>query len=87
MFNGLAGLNVVGLRRAGFDARKRQEIKELFRLLFRNEKPFQEAVAEAEKREWSAESQVLLEFVRCPSKKGVLSMKKACAEQGFDAIS
>ena len=33
--NGICGLNVIGLRRAGFDAATRLELKRLYRFVFR----------------------------------------------------
>lgn len=69
--NRLAGLNTVGLRRNGFDAAARAEIKRLYMLLFRSKLRASEAISEAENRDWSPAARLLLEAVRAPSRKGV----------------
>src|SRR5260370_3986188 len=47
--NGICGLNAVGLRRAGFTAEQRLELKKLYHALFRSGKNFRSAIAEAQK--------------------------------------
>ena len=47
--NGICGLNVIGLRRAGFSAEQRRDLKHVYRLLFRSGKNLREALAEAQK--------------------------------------
>jgi UDP-N-acetylglucosamine acyltransferase len=71
--NRLASLNVVGLRRAGFDAAARSEIKRLFLLLFGSGRNLGEALREAAAGEWSAGASRLIEAVANPSRKGVIS--------------
>lgn len=71
--NQLAGLNTVGLRRAGFDAAARLEIKQLFKILFRSGLPLSQAVATAAVLEWSPAAQLLLDAVAKPSRKGVIT--------------
>ncbi len=71
--NQMAGLNTVGLRRAGFDAAARAEIKQLFRLLFRSGVPVSRAVAAAAEIAWSPAARLLLEAVAHPSSKGVIA--------------
>lgn len=71
--NCLAGLNVVGLRRAGFDSAARAEIKSLHRLLFQSSLPMRRALEEAQARVWSPAATVLLDAVAHPSRKGVIS--------------
>ena len=71
--NHLAGLNTVGLRRAGFDAATRTEIKQLFALLFRSELPLGKALEEAAAMPWSPAAMVLLDAVAKPSRKGVIA--------------
>ncbi len=61
--NELCGLNVVGLRRAGFTAQQRLELKRLYHLLFRGGKNLRAALAEAQKKFTSAPAKVLLEFL------------------------
>lgn len=71
--NRLASLNTVGLRRAGFDAAARGEIKRLFLLLFGPGQSLGVALREAAASEWSAAAACLIEAVAKPSRKGVVS--------------
>jgi UDP-N-acetylglucosamine acyltransferase len=68
--NGICGLNVVGLRRAGFTAEQRLELKRLYRALFRSGKNLRQAVAAARHDFSSPATKVLLDFV-AGSKRGV----------------
>jgi UDP-N-acetylglucosamine acyltransferase len=73
--NEICGLNVIGLRRAGFTAEQRLELKRLYHLLFRGGKNLREALAEAQKEFASAPARVLLDFI-AGAKRGV------CADSG-----
>jgi len=65
------GVNVVGLKRAGFDDKRIREIREAFRILFRKGRNLSLAVKEVkEKSELSADVVALLEFIKS-SKRGV----------------
>jgi UDP-N-acetylglucosamine acyltransferase len=68
--NGICGLNTVGLRRAGFSAAERLELKKLYHALFRREKLFRSALTEAEKVFTGAGAKVMLEFIAA-AKRGV----------------
>ncbi len=68
--NGICGLNVVGLRRAGIGAKERLELKQLYHLLFREERKMSEAVEEAREKFTSAPAKAMIEFV-ATSKRGV----------------
>jgi UDP-N-acetylglucosamine acyltransferase len=68
--NGICGLNTVGLRRAGFSADERLELKKLYHALFRTGKSFRSAVAVAENNFKTPAAKQLLEFV-VSSKRGV----------------
>lgn len=70
--NGICGLNVVGLRRAGISAAERQELKQLYRELFREGKNLRGALAVARKKFSGTAAKVMLEFV-ASSKRGVCS--------------
>jgi len=64
-------VNVVGLKRAGFDDKRIREIREAFRILFRKGRNLSLAVKEVEeKSEHSADVVALLEFIKS-SKRGV----------------
>ena len=70
--NELCGLNVVGLRRAGFSAAERMEIKRLYRELFRSGKNLREAVAAAQATFTGSGAKTMLAFV-AGAKRGVCS--------------
>lgn len=69
-FNEMCGLNVVGLRRAGFSSEERLELKRVYKLLFRSGKNGRAALAEAQKLFSGKAAKVLLDFV-ADSKRGV----------------
>jgi UDP-N-acetylglucosamine acyltransferase len=70
--NGICGLNTIGLRRAGFSAEERLELKKLYHALFRTRKSFRSALADAEKDFKTPAAKRLLEFVAA-AKRGVCS--------------
>ncbi len=61
--NGICGLNIVGLRRAGFTAEQRLELKKLYHALFRSRRNLRTVLAEAQNNFTSPAAKVLLEFV------------------------
>jgi UDP-N-acetylglucosamine acyltransferase len=67
----LFGLNVVGLRRAGIEPAQRDELRRLYRLLFRGERNLSQALEASEAMEWGDAAGRLLSFLRQPSKQGV----------------
>jgi UDP-N-acetylglucosamine acyltransferase len=77
--NLMCGLNVVGLRRAGFTAEQRLELKRLYHLLFRSGKNLREALAEARENFNSAPAKILSDFI-AEAKRGV------CADTGRAAL-
>jgi UDP-N-acetylglucosamine acyltransferase len=70
--NGICGLNVIGLRRAGYSAAERLELKKLYHALFRNGRNLGEAVTAAHKEFSSPAAKVMLEFIAA-AKRGVCS--------------
>ena len=68
--NGICGLNVVGLRRAGFSAGQRLELKQLYHALFRAEQNLRGALAASRERFSSPAAKVMLDFL-AESKRGV----------------
>jgi len=74
----IQGLNVVGLRRAGFDAATREDIKRAYKLLYRSELNVSNALEAIERECRSEEVKYLAAFVRA-SKRGI------CAGLGSDA--
>jgi UDP-N-acetylglucosamine acyltransferase len=69
--NGVAGLNVVGLRRAGFSAAQRAEIKEAFALLYRRGLNTTQALAAVRELTLSAEAREFFDFVAAAKKRGI----------------
>jgi UDP-N-acetylglucosamine acyltransferase len=70
--NGMAGLNFVGLRRAGICAADRGELKRLYHLLFMSRLPLRTALKEAEAKFTSSLCQTVTRFVAL-SKRGICS--------------
>jgi UDP-N-acetylglucosamine acyltransferase len=70
--NEICGLNVIGLRRAGFTAEQRLELKRLYHALFRSGNNLSVAIKEAKKTYTSPAAKVLLDFV-AGAKRGVCS--------------
>jgi UDP-N-acetylglucosamine acyltransferase len=75
--NGICGLNTVGLRRAGLPPAERLELKQLYRVLFREGQNLRAAVASARGKFSSAPAKVMLDFLT-GSKRGV------CRDVGAD---
>lgn len=73
--NGICGLNTVGLRRAGFSAEERLELKKLYHFLFRGGQTLRAALDAAGKKFTSPGAKTLLAFV-ADAKRGV------CADTG-----
>lgn len=73
--NGICGLNTIGLRRAGFNAEERLELRKLYHALFRGGKLMRLALADAQKDFSSRGARLMLAFV-AEAKRGV------CADTG-----
>lgn len=78
--NGICGLNVVGLRRAGFSPEQRRELKRLYLILFRGGRKLREAIEEAREEFKSDADRVMLDFV-ASTRRGI------CSDTGFVADS
>jgi UDP-N-acetylglucosamine acyltransferase len=73
--NGICGLNILGLRRAGVPPEERLELKKVYRMLFREARNLRAAVTAARAEFQGAATQTLLEFIET-TKRGV------CTERG-----
>jgi UDP-N-acetylglucosamine acyltransferase len=71
--NTMAGLNIVGLRRAGFTGEQRLELRKLHRLLFRGSGLLRGRIEQARIEFTSEPARLLIEFV-ASSKRGVCSL-------------
>ena len=70
--NNLAGLNVIGLRRAGFNGEQRKEIKSAYNLLFKSDLSMTDALTQADQRTWEAPTLLLINAAKNPSRKGIM---------------
>lgn len=77
--NELCGLNIIGLRRAGFSPEDRLELKRLYRALFRGGQNLRAALASAQNEFSRAPSRAFLEFV-ASAKRGVCSDSRSSRE-------
>ncbi len=68
--NGICGLNVVGLRRLGFNAAQRLELRALYHLLFRSRRKLADRLVEARGKHRSEPALEMIEFVAA-ARKGV----------------
>jgi UDP-N-acetylglucosamine acyltransferase len=72
--NAVAGLNIIGLRRAGLDAAQRQEIKNAFKLLYKSGLNTTQALAASEELDWGPEAREFFDFVRSAKKRGICDL-------------
>ena len=70
--NEICGLNIIGLRRAGFTSEQRLKLKAAYRLLFRSGKNLRAAIAEAQRQFIDGPARTLVDFV-ATAKRGVCS--------------
>ncbi|MFQ5494766.1 MAG: acyl-ACP--UDP-N-acetylglucosamine O-acyltransferase [Phycisphaerae bacterium] len=78
----IAGINRVGLRRAGFTADEVRRIREAYRTLFSRGLPFREAVNRLSDESASDNIDVLVEFLRQESKRGHAGRSRGSPSQG-----
>jgi UDP-N-acetylglucosamine acyltransferase len=74
--NKVVGLNVVGLRRAGFSAEERAEIKAAFRLLYESGLNVSQALAQAKAQSWGTVGQSFFDFVACAKRRGICGLRR-----------
>src|SRR2546430_5842739 len=79
--NCVFGLNVVGLRRAGFSAQDRDEIKAAFKLIYASELNISQALDKAKKMKFGAAAQEFLDFVANAKKRGICPLKRGADEE------
>jgi UDP-N-acetylglucosamine acyltransferase len=71
--DGIAAINTIGLRRAGYGPSLRKEVKEAFTLFYSSGFNTSQALEESGKREWSKEVSLFWDFV-ATSKRGICPM-------------
>lgn len=69
--NQLRGLNVIGMRRAGFSAATRQSVKDAFRQMFLAGLNLKEALDSTADRTWEPEAVEFIDFFRVPTERGI----------------
>jgi UDP-N-acetylglucosamine acyltransferase len=79
--NCVFGLNVVGLRRAGFSAKDREELKAAFKLVYLSGLNISQALEKAATMNFSAPAREFLDFVGNAKKRGICSIKRGAATQ------
>jgi len=70
-FNRIGGLNVIGLRRGGFDSAARKEIKEAFATVYQQKLNRKDFLEVAGKRDWGDAANVFFDFIRQESERCV----------------
>jgi UDP-N-acetylglucosamine acyltransferase len=71
------GPNSVGLRRAGFTAEQRNDVKRAYRILYRSDLPFRQAVEALANAVSTEAGRRILEFLQGPSKRGITGGPRA----------
>ena len=79
--NYVVGLNVVGLRRASFSARDRDELKAAFKLLYTSGLNISQALEKAETMNFGAPAREFFEFVAGAKKRGICPFKRGRADE------
>jgi len=74
--NSVFGLNIVGMRRAGLNARDREEIKEAFKLIYLSGLNTSQALEKAATMTFGAPAHEFLEFIASSKKRGICPLKR-----------
>ena len=73
--NYVFGLNVIGLRRAGFSAEERDEIKSAFKLIYASGLNIGQAIEKAATMKFGATAREFVDFVANAKKRGICPLK------------
>src|SRR5947199_6941977 len=79
--NSVFGVNVVGLRRAGFSAVERDEIKSAFKLVYLSGLNISQALDKAATMKFGKHVREFLDFVADAKKRGICPPKHGCHEE------
>jgi UDP-N-acetylglucosamine acyltransferase len=79
--NYVFGLNTVGLRRAGFSANDRNEIKTAFQLVYLSGLNTAQALNEAATMSFGAPAREFLDFVATSKKRGICPLKRGSGDE------
>jgi len=78
--NYVFGVNVIGLRRAGFSAQDRNEIKAAFKLLYTSGLNISQALEKAATMEFGARAREFFAFVTAAKKRGICPYKSGATD-------
>lgn len=79
--NNVFGLNVIGLRRAGFSAKERDEIKAAFRLIYTSDLNLAQALEKSATMKFGDAAREFLDFVANARKRGICPYKRGADEE------
>jgi UDP-N-acetylglucosamine acyltransferase len=79
--NSVFGLNIVGLRRAGFSVNDRDEIKEAFNLIYLSGLNTSQALEKAATLRFGAPAREFLDFVARSNKRGICPLKRGHCDE------
>ena len=74
--NTVFGLNVIGLRRAGFSAAQRDEIKRAFKLLYLSGLNTRQALERSREMKWTQPGREFFDFVEKTGKRGICPYRR-----------
>jgi len=80
LLNYVFGLNVIGLRRAGFEAKDRDEIKAAFKLIYSSGLNTRQALEKGQTMEFGATAREFLDFIATAQKRGFCALRRDVAE-------
>ena len=79
--NYVFGLNVIGLRRAGFSAKDRDEIKAAFKLVYLSGLNVSDAIKKSAKEKFGDAAREFIDFVANAKKRGICPYKRGAGEE------
>jgi UDP-N-acetylglucosamine acyltransferase len=79
--NSVFGLNVIGLRRTGFSAKDREDVKAAFKLVYLSGLNISQALKKATTMNFCAPAREFLDFVANAKKRGICPIKRGISEQ------
>jgi UDP-N-acetylglucosamine acyltransferase len=79
--NSVFGINVTGLKRAGFSAKDRDEIKDAFKLVYLSGLNISQALEKAAPMKFGTSAREFLDFVANAKKRGICPLKRGASEE------
>ena len=79
--NSVFGVNVVGLRRAGFNTKDRDEIKAAFKLVYQSGSNIGQALEKAATMKFGSPAREFVDFVANAKKRGICPLKRGASEE------